>query len=120
MTTNRLIVKANRICRHPGCNKIATSNGYCDKHQADGKPWAQDKDRRLFRGRKLQRERELLFNDQPLCVICKAEGRVSVATIRDHIVPLAEGGLDVRENCQGLCEACHNTKTQEEAKRGKG
>ena len=41
-------------------------------------------------------------------------------TIRDHIVPLMEGGTDVPENIQPLCQACSDRKTQAEAQRGRG
>lgn len=118
--TNRIISKASRPCKHPGCRQISAYKGYCEQHKADGVPWAQSADKRLFRGRKLQKERKILFDDQPLCVMCEAEGRVSVATIRDHIIPLAEGGRDVRENTQGVCSACHEAKTKDESKRGRG
>jgi 5-methylcytosine-specific restriction protein A len=43
---------------------------------------------------------------------------VQVATIRDHIVPLAEGGLDAESNIQALCQACSDAKTETEARRG--
>lgn len=65
-------------------------------------------------GSKLQRMRRELFAEQPLCVRCLAKGRVSEATERDHIVALANGGHDCRENVQGLCAACHRLKTQED------
>jgi 5-methylcytosine-specific restriction protein A len=71
-----------------------------------------------MRGRALQRARARLFDESPLCVQCQADGRVSVAVIRDHIVPLAEGGTDDRANVQALCQACSDLKTQREAKRG--
>jgi len=62
--------------------------------------------------------RDRLFTKQPLCVLCLQQGRTTVATIRDHTVPLAEGGRDDETNEQPLCQACSDTKTQEEAKRG--
>ena len=47
------------------------------------------------------------------------DGRTTPATIRDHVVPLAEGGHDVDANVQALCVACHDVKTQaEQAARG--
>jgi 5-methylcytosine-specific restriction protein A len=46
-------------------------------------------------------------------------GRVRVASIRDHIVPLAEGGRDDESNVQPLCEECSDAKTIEESKRGR-
>ena len=35
----------------------------------------------------------------------------------DHIVPLAEGGLDARENLQVLCARCHAWKSDRERRR---
>ena len=40
------------------------------------------------------------------------------ATIRDHIIPLAEGGPDTDENTQPLCQACSDRKTASESQRG--
>lgn len=104
-------------CRHAGCRRL-TKERYCDEH----KPlhaWVHSKETPRLRGRKLQKERERLFNEQPLCVECERQGRVRAATQRDHIVPLAEGGQDVPGNIQGLCSECHSAKSQEEAKRGR-
>ena len=67
------------------------------------------------RGRKLQRQRAALFANAPLCAECARHGRIAVATERDHIVPLADGGADDDENVQGLCSACHAAKTAREA-----
>jgi 5-methylcytosine-specific restriction enzyme A len=71
-----------------------------------------------IRGRKLQRLRAELFTKQPLCVVCLSTGRITIATIRDHVVPLTEGGPDDRTNEQPICADCHRAKTEVEAKRG--
>jgi len=65
------------------------------------------------RGRQLQQWRNALFRRQPFCAACGLE----VATTRDHIVPLGDGGLDVETNTQALCVTCHAAKTAAEAKR---
>jgi 5-methylcytosine-specific restriction protein A len=71
-------------------------------------------------GRWLQRARERLFARDPLCAECRRQNRVAVATQRDHIVPLSEGGTDDDENIQGLCDACHEAKSaREEAARAR-
>jgi 5-methylcytosine-specific restriction protein A len=36
--------------------------------------------------------------------------------VRDHIVPLWAGGLDVETNTQALCDACHDAKTAAESR----
>ena len=70
-------------------------------------------------GRKLQAMRAALFARDPLCAECKRYGRVTLATLRDHINPLAEGGADSDDNVQGLCHDCHEKKTLAEALRGR-
>ena len=81
-------------------------------------PWPSRPAITRIRGRRLQRFRQQLFARQPLCVACEQAGRVTLAIVRDHIVPLAEGGTDDPSNTQALCQACSDRKTQAEAARG--
>lgn len=62
-------------------------------------------------GRKLQAARARLFSANPLCVECEKHGRVQLATQRDHIVSLGDGGADDDSNVQGLCHDCHEEKS---------
>ena len=85
------------------------------------KPWQGTKpSKRVITGRALQKARAKLFERDPLCAECKRQGRVTIATIRDHVVNLAAGGLDIEENTQGLCQACSDAKTAKEAQAGRG
>ena len=102
-----------RYCAHPGCSE-KVPHGRCQAHQRV--PWQSEAPR--IRGRRLQRLRACLFAERPLCVKCEAIGHVTIATIRDHIVPLAEGGRDDEANVQPLCQACSDAKTQQESARG--
>jgi len=102
-----------RPCPHPKCGAFN-----CTVHQAA--PW-RSVDRpnvTRIRGRALQRLRAELFAAHRWCVLCLAEGRQTRATIRDHIVPLAEGGLDDASNVQAICLDCSDLKTEGESKRG--
>ncbi|MDD2728311.1 HNH endonuclease signature motif containing protein [Malikia sp.] len=63
--------------------------------------------------------RAALFAREPLCTECSKHGRVTLATERDHIKPLAEGGADDDSNIQGLCHSCHESKSHAEALRGR-
>lgn len=74
--------------------------------------------KRTVTGRALQRERDRLFKGEPVCRECDRNGRTTVATIRDHIVPLAFGGRDIAENTQPLCRDCHDAKTKQESSEG--
>jgi 5-methylcytosine-specific restriction enzyme A len=101
----------------PRCPYPAVQHGRCTRHAVPA--WAPHVvPVRRITGRPLQRMRARLFTKQPLCVRCQAEGRVTMATIRDHIVPLTEGGQDNQTNEQPLCVECHDMKTLDERKRG--
>ena len=53
--------------------------------------------------------------DYGLCVLCEAEGKVSLGRVVDHPIPLWAGGSDEDNNKQLLCDECHDAKTAREA-----
>lgn len=81
--------------------------------------WTHAQPVQRIRGGKLQRLRHELFASQPLCQLCLTEGRITVATIRDHIRPIAEGGTDELTNIQAVCSSCHARKIGQESARGR-
>jgi len=108
---------APKPCGHPGCGVLVRDGtNRCPKHIKVA--WSKPVTTKRVTGRKLQALRSELFARNPLCVTCDAQGRVSLATQRDHIVPLAEGGADDDSNVQGLCEECHDRKSKVERVRG--
>ncbi len=42
------------------------------------------------------------------------EGRITPATVPDHIIPLTKGGPDTDDNIRCLCGPCHDTRTREQ------
>jgi 5-methylcytosine-specific restriction enzyme A len=103
------------ICRtlvHDGTSR-------CPQHKPAAWTKRPDAPRRIT-GRRLQAERQALFAAEPLCRECRRQGRVTLATQRDHVVPLGEHGLDDRSNTQPLCEACHDAKSEAERARARG
>jgi 5-methylcytosine-specific restriction protein A len=70
-------------------------------------------------GTTLQNLRKALFEQEPLCRECVRHDRVRAATIRDHIIPIAEGGTEDPSNIQPLCQTCSDEKTRQEASRGR-
>lgn len=101
-TTARL-----RPCLFTRCPILVVS-GYCPKHSGPAKA--------RIRGRRLQRLRANLFAEHPLCVLCLPH-RVTAATIRDHVIPLEDGGPDDETNVQAICPDCHDAKSLEESAR---
>ena len=111
-------IAAPRPCTHPGCGVLVRDgSGRCAKHPKPqwSKPATATK---RITGRKLQAMRADLFARDPLCAECKQQGRVTLATQRDHIKSLAEGGADADDNVQGLCAPCHDAKSKAESARG--
>lgn len=70
-------------------------------------------------GYKWQKAREQFLQEHPLCVMCQAEGRVTVATVVDHIV-LHRGDPSLfwrRSNWQSLCATHHSRDKQRDEAR---
>ena len=98
-----------RPCRHPGCPNL--SDGvYCEEHRA---LYARDSaTQRGYDGR-WRKARERFLRAHPLCVVCQREGRLTPATVVDHIVP-HRGNQQLfwdEANWQPLCKSHHDQKT---------
>jgi 5-methylcytosine-specific restriction protein A len=68
-----------------------------------------------LRGRQAveQRRRRMMRTDW-LCERCREKGKLTPATVVDHIVPLARGGSDQDANTRNLCDGCHRDATAEQ------
>lgn len=67
-----------------------------------------------LRGRAAVEQRKRRLQAEPLCRDCQAEGRITPATVPDHIIPLTKGGADNDENVRCLCQPCHALRTAEQ------
>jgi 5-methylcytosine-specific restriction protein A len=68
-----------------------------------------------LRGRAGQAQRlRRLKRTNGLCELCRAAGRTRVATVVDHIKPLAHGGSDRDDNTRNLCDEHHREVTAEQ------
>lgn len=99
------------------CSALVRS-GRCDKHGGPAQAWQHNAPVQRIRGSKLQALRRALFAGEPLCRPCAAQNRTTLATIRDHIVNVEEGGTEEPNNIQPICEDCHRAKTHSESMRG--
>ena len=111
--------RSYKPCSYPGCGNLTKDkSGRCSQHPKV--PWERHAGNAVVRkrGTTLIRLRRKLFARDPLCAMCKAAGRVTLATVRDHVVPLQEGGADDESNVQGLCATCHDQKSLTERQRG--
>ena len=101
---------------------------HCDQHGVPSGRMRWDTDRRpevtRLAGRANQQRRRRVLARDPFCYVCAASGRTTIATIADHVQPLAESGMDDMRNLSGvgmagICAECHTAKTQQEARRGR-
>ncbi|WP_161822345.1 HNH endonuclease [Sporotomaculum syntrophicum] len=99
-------------CRMPGCPNLQVpgGRGYCKEHI---KAYRKDEDKRRGsahrRGynKQYERARAYVLKHEPLCVVCKTEGRLTPATLTHHVEHLADGGSNRTDNLMPLCERCH-------------
>jgi len=52
--------------------------------------------------------RHVVLVEEPVCMICGRRASMQV----DHKIPLSQGGTDIRDNLQGVCDDCHEKKTE--------
>jgi 5-methylcytosine-specific restriction enzyme A len=67
-------------------------------------------------GSRWQKARATYLLAHPLCVECGKSGRLTVATVVDHITP-HKGDQSLfwnHDNWQSLCKQCHDIKTARE------
>ena len=115
------------ICRRPGCGKLVERPGYCKDHRAE--VHQQYNAERAARGlqtdkwyhtARWQKLRASVLAVEPLCRMCTAAGRVTLAVLVDHIQPVKlEGEFWDRGNLQPLCNHCHEVKSQAEGSRSR-
>ena len=65
-----------------------------------------------------ERLRMRKLQEAPLCEPCQVAGRVVVANVVDHNVPINQGGpaFPTLDGLTSMCWRCHNAKTQGERK----
>jgi 5-methylcytosine-specific restriction enzyme A len=71
-------------------------------------------------GPRWRRARAAYLARHPLCVRCKAVGRLAPAAVVDHVVP-HRGDQRLfwdTSNWQGLCKPCHDAKTARDGRWG--
>jgi 5-methylcytosine-specific restriction protein A len=67
-----------------------------------------------LRGRAGMSQRRRRLANEPLCRDCMERGKVTAATVPDHVIPLAKGGSDTDDNIRCLCASCHTQRTAEQ------
>lgn len=95
------------ICDRCGIIKLQTNKVY-DNSRGTAHERGYDSRWKKIRDKKLRAD--------PLCVMCRAMNKTTLASEVDHIIPLANGGTNKESNLQGLCHSCHVIKTFQDKK----
>ncbi len=67
-------------------------------------------------GREWEKLRErIIERDERLCQECLRNGRTTMGTEVDHVLPKSQGGTDDPSNLELKCGPCHRAKTARES-----
>ena len=103
-------------CKHPGCPRLVPYGCmYCEDHaQLHFRDTKSTKEKGY--NHRWQLVRKAYLHSHPLCVLCQAVGRLTPATVVDHIVPHRGDPILFwdESNWQALCKSCHDHKTMTE------
>ena len=96
-------------CRHPGCPNL-THGSYCPTHAPGHK---RDSAHKRGYDSRWRRRRGIYLQAHPLCVDCGRSGRLTPASVVDHIIPHRGDPVLMWDetNWQALCKPCHDHKT---------
>jgi len=114
--------KPKKPCAYPGCPRL-TNERYCDEHRKlmNAQYDARYRDRgarEFYISHEWRSLRRNFLIDHPFCEECRRNGKLTKATVVDHIVPIKQGGTTLDENnLQALCAACHSRKSIAEGSR---
>ena len=105
-----------RPCLSQGCPALVpVGESRCDRHAGAKDEGRKTRQERGYTNQWLKESRAFL-DENPLCVECKAKGKLIRAECTDHITP-HKGNETLfwdRNNWQPLCHECHSAKTARE------
>ena len=102
-----------RPCWFPGCPNLCYHGVYCNDHSDYSADHLRGNAAERGYGGKWRNARARFLRKHPLCVKCRENGKLTPATVVDHIIP--HRGDPVlfwdESNWQPLCRDCHGEKT---------
>lgn len=121
-------VAPRKPCRASGCRELVSKGSYCGQHERKKEETVKqerikyDKERgtsasRGYDSRWSKYSKRYRLNN-PLCVLCEKEGKLTLAQCVDHIKPVVGGQNDLLfwepTNHRSLCHNCHSRVTAEQ------
>ena len=102
-----------RPCRFPGCPNLCDSGVYCRDHRQYSTDHVRGSADARGYNAEWRRARKAFLQKHPLCAECRKNGKLTPATVVDHIIP-HRGDRKLfwdENNWQPLCKGCHDQKT---------
>jgi 5-methylcytosine-specific restriction protein A len=103
--------KPKKPCKYQGCPKL-TDGLFCEDHKQTENHrynhYQRDPASGKRYGRAWRQIRAAFLSANPLCEICKREGKLTPADTVHHKKKLADGGNNYWGNLQSLCHSCHS------------
>ena len=103
--------KPKKPCAYYGCREL-TENRYCDEHAKltarHYNKYQRDPKSKKRYDADWQKISCAYLSANPLCELCKTDGRLTAATLVHHRRKLSDGGTNDVENLQALCQSCHS------------
>ena len=102
-----------RPCRFPGCPNLCDSGVYCREHRRYSTDHVRGSADARGYNAEWRRDRKAFLQKHPLCEECRKDGRLTPATVVDHIIP-HRGDRKLfwdENNWPPLCKDCHDRKT---------
>jgi 5-methylcytosine-specific restriction protein A len=105
----------NTECKEYRCrNPKTTRSAYCTEH-GGGQTDKAKANSKLYSQVAWSKIRTRQLSRQPLCARCYSDGKVTAATVVDHVFPHRRDVDAFKVNLfQSLCAPCHSLKTQDE------
>lgn len=110
--------RALRPCPAPGC-QLLTPGGRCPEHAREQQREAEsrrDRSETYLYDARWGRARRCFLRAHPFCVHCEQRGKLTAATVVDHIKPHRGDAVLFwsESNWQSLCKHHHDVKTARE------
>ena len=102
-----------RPCRFPGCPNLCDSGVYCRDHRQYSTDHVRGSADARGYNAEWRKARKAFLQKHPLCSECRKVGKLTPATVVDHIIP-HRGDRKLfwdENNWQPLCKSCHDQKT---------
>jgi len=114
--------KSKKPCIYRGCPNLTESgSSYCREHKLieDKRynKYERDPDSNKKYGRRWEKIRAAYLSENPLCEICKDNGKLKAADLVHHKIKLSIGGTNDYDNLQSLCQECHSRLHAEQGDR---